>query len=180
LQNKNILRGKKMITSRHISSATPNATTAACAHERLRSDTVMRRNKSGYLPSFWPPAPPITTTLATAGPGNPKPIAYDGLSPIEQERRARQVARSFKQHYLSKIHYLSERRIAVAVVKPIRTGKTSSGTAHRICVDTDGNVSIDLTASYAPGRLKFVPARQLFTIGILLAALGTVLLLVIN
>lgn len=85
------------------------------------------------------------------------------LTPNDQTRFALQIAKSFKQHYVTEIVYLQDRQVAAATIKPV----SQTDIPHTITVDADGNVDV----SYNFARQTRMPWWILFTIGSTLIAL---------
>jgi hypothetical protein len=119
------------------------STAAHTARERLLSDRVMRRNKSPGSDDSTSDTTPLSQTQTAAPAVKPLlPLPEgDPLPRAEQEQRAVQVALGFRRYYLAET-YWDESGIAVALVKPIFSGKRRADTPHKICVDADGNVSV--------------------------------------
>jgi len=131
----------------------------------------MRRNQTTYIPESYPPTPPVTVTfpafpedlsLLTAGPG--------GLTPTEQHQRAVEIARYFRDHYLSEIIYRDDRHIAIAIIRP-----RADDIPYKICVDRDGNVSIYPFEVSVPTLHPIILKRAALAAGSMLAALGALL-----
>jgi hypothetical protein len=99
----------------------------------------------------------------------------DSLSPDEQTSYAIQIAKSFKQHYLSEVLYLKDSRMAAATLKPINPADIP----HTIYVDSDGNVDVsyDFTSRagqrYFPGWILLFASALVVLIALLTSALMT-------
>lgn len=95
------------------------------------------------------------------------------LSPLEQQQRALQVARSFKDAYLADVSYLAERQLAVATIRPVLTQRNAMDVPHRICVDAEGNVNVLRLSRQTAADQSFMLSRVLLVLGGLLSALAT-------
>ncbi|WP_162910051.1 hypothetical protein [Aggregatilinea lenta] len=146
---------------------------AAAARNRLLQDPAMRRSQPAFANRSLAPSP-ISITFST--PTREPDIAHvlpdaERLSPIEQQQRALQIARTLKGGYLADLTYMAERRIAVATVHPMLAHHNALDVPHNVCVDVNGNASVIRRDPYGtPQRL--VLSRLLLVVGALMSALG--------
>lgn len=127
-----------MLGTHKYSVARPGCS-AMTARDRLLADPARRRRRARPVPFQ-----PSTTVAAVPAQNVSAPTQHKNnrLSPREQQHQVRQIAQTFQWHYLSDVSYLTERRLAVAVIKPIASQKNYAGFARQISLDSQGNVTI--------------------------------------
>lgn len=163
-----------MITLRQIHIPTQRQSAALSARERLLGDSTMRRNQPDYSADQHPPAPPITVTYETVS-GSDLCAPPTLFTRSEQERRAIQIARSFKHHYLSEMAHHDRKQLVVAILRPVGTRSAPL----RISVDPDGNVNVT-PLRFAPDGPCWRAAAHFLLTRSMLAAFAVSLLLILS
>jgi hypothetical protein len=161
-----------MITSRQALTVR-HQKTADNARERLLSDRVMRHHRT---PGAQPAAPAITVTFPSLSAGLQLARDLGCLSPTEQKRRAVQIARGFKSHYLSELSYNSASGLAVALLRPARPGVDIP---RWISVTSEGDIRVweeELDQASAHGRSRAVLLMTLSLLTVVFSVCGFALL----
>lgn len=129
-----------MYNAQSLSTGLPTIGPAQSARARLMNDPAMRRNHSSHN---WAPRSTASVSYAPLSAELIRAAAGQGsLTRADQERRARQVASSFRQHMVADITYHAEQQITVATLRPIGAAAQPDESAHQICVEANGNVSV--------------------------------------
>jgi len=167
-----------MFTTQRLRTRFSRVDPAQSARARLLNDPAMRRN----LP---PPAyahaahHPASVTFAPLSAELVRLQSAAALSRAEQMRRARQVAQSFRQHYLAEIAYHAEQQVALATIRPKKGASQASETPHQIRVEANGNVSVvHFTGAHLPEQHLILHRLFLLLAG-LMALLGTLFTLIL-
>jgi len=167
-----------MFNAQPLRTNLPTASPARSARARLLNDPALRRNLPAPA-SAHGSAPPASITFTPRSAELIRPFsAENALSRAEQERRARQVAQSFRGHYLAELTYHPEQQIALATIRP-REAAQQPDTAHQICVEANGTVSVLHHAGPLLVESHLVLRRLLVLVGGLTAVLGTLFSLVL-
>lgn len=166
-----------MFNAQPLRTNLPTTSPARSARARLLNDPALRRNLPA--PAFAPDsATPASITFTPRSAELIRPFsAENALSRAEQERRARQVAQSFRGHYLAELTYHPEQQIALATIRPRAAQEPDA--AHQICVEANGNVSVLHHAGPLLAEPHLVLWRLLLLAGGLTAMVGTLFSLVL-
>ncbi len=131
-----------MFNTQHLPTSFPSMAPAKSARARLLNDPALRRNSPAPTLAVAEPASvrvtytPLSAELIRAAAGK------SCLARADQERRARQVANSFRQHMLVNLTYHAEQQMTIATIQPKDGIAQPHDTAHQICVEANGNVSV--------------------------------------
>jgi hypothetical protein len=128
-----------MLDSRRTNFSFTSRSSARIVRERLLCDQTMRRHR----PHAGSPTPERPLKFPPAG-ASPRPLEVFELSPVEQQRRAIQIAQSFKGCYLARMVYLNDCQMTIVTLKYTRRRQHI---ANEICVDTAGNVTVSCCQS---------------------------------
>lgn len=158
----------------------PTVAPAQSARARLLNDPALRRNlpppsAEGQRPDSEPPTyTPLSAELIRAAAGKAS------LSRSDQERRARQVAHSFRGHVLVNLTYHAEQQMTIATIRPKDSATQPCDTPHQICVEANGNVSVlHHTASGLAEEHHLILPRLLLLVGSVVAVLGMLFSLIL-
>lgn len=148
---------------------------AVAARDRLLHDKAMRRSYGETSERGTTPRHAVTVTYVA--PADEPDLTYlapdaEQLSPLEQQQRALQVARSFKDTYLAEVSYLAERQLAIATIRPVLAQRNALDTPHRICVDAEGNINVFRLSGPTAADQHLMLSRVLLILGGLLSVLG--------
>lgn len=167
-----------MFTTQRLRTRFSRVDPAQSARARLLNDPAMRRNL---------PTPACAQAARHPAPITFAPLSADlvrsqcaaALSRAEQMRRARQVAQSFRQHYLAGIAYHTEQQVALATIRPKKGVGYASETPHQIRVEANGNVSVVHFAGAHLPEQHLILHRLFLLLASLMALLGTLFTLVL-
>lgn len=153
---------------------------ASLARERLINDKAMRRNHALRDADIQLVSPPITYTF------NELPDWLDNqtvvethLSPAEQQRQAIMICKTFREHYLSKLIYLQDEQIALAIIQPSGIGRQAEGPL-QIIVDNRGNTRVTSHREVLSQPVPRLAPRRLLLMGSVLMALASSLMLILT
>jgi len=169
-----------MYNAQHLSTGFPTIGPAQSARSRLLTDPAMRRNRPARAtrPAAPTPAPisyaPLSAELIRAAAGQ------GSLSREDQERRAYQVASSFRQHVLIDMTYHAEQQITVATLRPKDPMAQPYDTAHKICVEANGNVSVLHHGDTALSEEHLIVHRLLLLVAGVTATVGELCTLILQ
>lgn len=169
-----------MYNAQQLSTGFPTIGPAQSARSRLLTDPAMRRNRPvrATRPTASAPDPityaPLSAELIRAAAGQ------GSLSREDQERRAYQVASSFRQHVLVDLTYHAEQQVTVATLRPKNPTAQPYDTAHKICVEANGNVSVLHHGDTALSEEHLIVHRLLLLVAGVTATVGALCTLILQ
>jgi len=169
-----------MYNTHPLPTSFPRMAPAQSARARLLNDPALRRNL---------PAPTVTEPSPATEPPTYTPLSAEliraaagkgYLSRGDQERRARQVAHSFRGHVLVDLTYHAEQQMTIATIRPKDIAAQPNDSAHQICVEANGNVSVlRHTGSGLTEEHHLILHRLLLLVGGLTAIAGALFSLIL-
>lgn len=169
-----------MFNAQHLPRRYSPIAPAQSARARLLNDPALRRNLPAPPIAAYPSAPepptytPLSAELIRAAAGK----GY--LSRGDQERRARQVAQSFRQHTVVDLTYHAEQQMTIATICSKNGAAQPDDSAYQICVEANGNVSVvHHTRSGLTEEHHLILHRLLLLVGGLTVAVGALISLIL-